>query len=136
MGSGQSTRTLTVSNDEDTGVIKVSEDIVQRLAKKSGDSGKVRAPAASPPQDASNQAESNLTGLIYAPGYTISALEMQQIKAKELAAQDQYWQKRLQNLEKNHKRINEILDEEYKKAIEEFTDNKGDLFILFFIFYL
>ncbi|CAK9827531.1 MICOS complex subunit MIC25 [Anthophora retusa] len=49
-------------------------------------------------------------------------------KEQELRTQDTYWQKRLQNLEKKHAKINEIIDTEYKKAAEQlYTNGKGSV---------
>ncbi|XP_015590208.1 MICOS complex subunit MIC19 [Cephus cinctus] len=130
MGSGQSARKLTISNEEKVGVIKVSNAVVQRLQGSENTTGTQDVRSSHPPQPAlaaSQAQESQLaTGYpVYYPEYTISALEMQQQKEKELNTQDQYWQRRLRNLERNHEKINQILDAEYRKAIEEFSDGQG-----------
>ncbi|XP_015431199.1 PREDICTED: MICOS complex subunit mic25 isoform X2 [Dufourea novaeangliae] len=89
MGADHSRRVLTIDNEEDINVIKVSKSVVQRLTQKTSD--------------------------------TESGKEQQ--KEQELLTQDQYWQKRLENLEKNHLKINRIIDEEYKKAVDELYVN-------------
>ncbi|XP_043683215.1 MICOS complex subunit mic25-a isoform X2 [Vespula pensylvanica] len=92
MGSGQSTRKLTISNEEEIGVIKVSNAVVERLAQGSN---KV-------------------------PTDTIKDNR----KEQELQVQNQYWQRRLQDMEKKHLLIDRILEEEYKKTIDEFSSGK------------
>ncbi|KAK2585271.1 hypothetical protein KPH14_009966 [Odynerus spinipes] len=89
MGSEQSTRKLTIFNEEEIGVIKVSNAVVQRLAQGSNEISK-------------------------------EATKDRQ-KEQELQAQNQYWQRRLQNMEKKHLMIDHILEEEYKKALNEFS---------------
>ncbi|XP_043256380.1 MICOS complex subunit mic25 isoform X2 [Colletes gigas] len=87
MGAGQSARKLTINNEEDIDVIKVSNAVVQQLTRKANE--------------------------------TASEPINKQQKEQELYNQDQYWQERLENLEKNHLKINSIMDQEYKRAAEE-----------------
>lgn len=132
MGSSQSARKLTISNEEEVGVIKVSNAVVQRLQGAEDDVGgkDVRGaqppyptppPVGSPASPVQGGASSGVAVYHY-PEFTISALEIQQQKEEELKSQDQYWQRRLENLEKNHEKINAIIKNEYKKAVAEFTD--------------
>lgn len=132
MGSGQSARKLTISNEEEVGVIKVSNAIVQRLAQGE------RARAREPPSDTRSYAPTQHPAppgattvapqtseatpgqpVYYYPELTMSALQMQQQKEEELKRQDQYWQRRLRNLEDGYQKINHILEDEYKKAASE-----------------
>lgn len=55
----------------------------------------------------------------------MSAHHVQQQKEQELRQQDEYWRKRLQNLDESYQRINRVLDEEYKKASSETTGAKA-----------
>lgn len=133
MGSGQSTRKLTISNEEEIGVIKVSNAVVQRLAQGTNEvsneamkdvssftpSKSVNSTAGLPPLH-SGEVPSGYP-VYYYPELTLSALEIQQQKEEELQAQNQYWQRRMQNLEKKHLMIDHILEEEYKKALNEFS---------------
>ncbi|XP_011865130.1 PREDICTED: MICOS complex subunit Mic25 [Vollenhovia emeryi] len=139
MGSGQSARKLTISNEEEVGVIKVSNAIVQRLAQSE------RARAREPPSDArrpgtpQHSASPSATAVApqpseaapgqpvyYYPELTVSALRMQQQMEEELKRQDQYWQKRLQKLEHGYQKVNRVLEDEYKKAaVETAVANPG-----------
>ncbi|XP_033339357.1 coiled-coil-helix-coiled-coil-helix domain containing 3 [Megalopta genalis] len=137
MGAGQSARRLTINNEEEIDVIKVSNSIVQRLTQKVNEANiqsgnEVRSStlmppfpnkAVSSPSFQSGDAPSGYPAYYY-PQLTLTALEIQQQKEQELLTQDQYWQKRLDNLEKNHLRVNQIIDEEYKKAVEELYVNE------------
>lgn len=140
MGSGQSTRKLTITNEDEVGVIKVSEAIVQRLAqghnqttpnvsKTSGETPKpLKTPKSIPPLPQHHNDMSVGSPVYYYPELTLSALEIQQQKEKELLAQEQYWQQRLTNLELSHEKINNILEQEFKKAMDEIPiDPKGNL---------
>ncbi|XP_011173375.1 uncharacterized protein LOC105205652 [Solenopsis invicta] len=135
MGSGQSARKLTISNEEEVGVIKVSNAIVQRLAQgertraRGEPSSEARSGAPPIQQSApsgvttvSPQASQEATPgqpVYYYPELTMSALQMQQQMEEELKRQDQYWQRRLRNLEDGYQRINRVLEDEYKKAASE-----------------
>lgn len=138
MGSGQSARKLTISNEEEVGVIKVSNAIVQRLAQ--GERTRARelpsdARPATPiqhpaPPSAAPQASEVTPGqpVYYYPELTMSALQMQQQMEEELKRQDQYWQRRLRNLEEGYQKVNHILEEEYKKAASETSADKSGEF--------
>ncbi|XP_043256377.1 uncharacterized protein LOC122399630 isoform X1 [Colletes gigas] len=134
MGAGQSARKLTINNEEDIDVIKVSNAVVQQLTRKANETAsepinKVRSTTltqSSPnmvvsptiPQSGNVPMTSGYP-VYYYPQLTLTALEIQQQKEQELYNQDQYWQERLENLEKNHLKINSIMDQEYKRAAEE-----------------
>lgn len=124
MGSGQSARKLTISNEEEVGVIKVSNAIVQRLAQRDDeppanprpDSNRHQAPPSAPVPPATPAPPGHP---VHYPELTLSALQVQQQMEQELKKQDQYWHRRLQNLEEGYQKINRILEDEYKKAVSE-----------------
>ncbi|XP_024879046.1 uncharacterized protein LOC112459248 [Temnothorax curvispinosus] len=136
MGSGQSARKLTISNEEEVGVIKVSNAIVQRLAQgeraraaresasDTRPSAPIQHPAAPPsatpvaPQPQAGEATPGQP-VYYYPELTISALQMQQQMEEELKRQDQHWQRRLRNLEDGYQKVNRVLEDEYNKAVSE-----------------
>lgn len=141
MGAEQSTRKITIDNNEDADVIKVSHSVVERLTHKANQNGasanEVRP--SSEPQLNKAVPQSPQSGVpvpsgypvYYYPELTLTALEIQQQKEKELRNQDQYWQNRMINLEKNHLKINRIIDEEYKKASKElYTDGMHKINII------
>ncbi|XP_053976693.1 MICOS complex subunit MIC25-like [Hylaeus volcanicus] len=138
MGAGQSARKLTIDNDEEIDVIKVSNAVVQRLtqrAKETSSGSETKRDEVRPttdtqstvvsskPSESSNVPLTSGYPVYHYPQLTLSALEIQQQKEHELHSQDQYWQNRLKNLEKNHLKINNIMDQEYKKATEELYVN-------------
>ncbi|XP_072756261.1 uncharacterized protein Chchd3 [Anoplolepis gracilipes] len=131
MGSGQSARKLTISNEEEVGVIKVSNAIVQRLAQRESESSTDARPDSpskhpAPPPSASVPPATNAVPVqpVHYPELTLSALQMQQHMEQELKKQDQYWHKRLQNLEEGYQKVNRTLEEEYKKAVSETSTSK------------
>ncbi|KAL6442128.1 hypothetical protein ACFW04_002437 [Cataglyphis niger] len=140
MGSGQSARRLTISNEEEIGVIKVSNAIVQRLAQRDGSGAgesftgtradlpnKQHLPNPAPPSAVPTAANNATTEQpAQQPELTMSALQIQQQMEEELKKQDQFWQRRLQNLEDGYQKINSILEEEYKKAITEISAAKTE----------
>lgn len=140
MGSGQSTRKLTITNEEEIGVIKVSNSLVQRIAQ--GEREKANEPPLNvkptmpaqyptpPPATTVPPVASNAVSgptVYYYPELTMSAHQIQQQKEQELKQQEQYWRRRLQNVDDSYQKINHILTEEYQKAIAE-TSVKGDKF--------
>ncbi|OXU29452.1 hypothetical protein TSAR_011063 [Trichomalopsis sarcophagae] len=138
MGSSQSSRKLTIVNEEDdVNVIRISDAVAKRLAQSAEAANEkpaaaaavtreaVKAPAHEPTSaavPARNAAAMQELSDAYYPNFTISALEMQQQKERELADQETYWQRRLQNLERTHEKINRAIDQEYKKALTIFDD--------------
>ncbi|XP_020291408.1 MICOS complex subunit Mic19 [Pseudomyrmex gracilis] len=137
MGSGQSSRKLTISNEEGVGVIKLSNSIIERLAQAETSSASTsdvkpdvsNQQAPPPPGVATAPHQTAVTApgqpVYYYPELTVSALKMQQQMEKELKQQDQYWQRRLQKLESGYQKLNAILEDEYKKAASETSDTKN-----------
>lgn len=146
MGSGQSTRKLTIDNEE-VGVIGISESVVDRLTHKANETNggvvnEVRSAsetelssqtAVPPPLPQSGDIPVNSGYPTYHPQLTLTALQIQQQKLEELRNQDNYWQNRVKNLERKHAHINDIIDTEYKKAVDQlYTDGTyRDIFIEF-----
>ncbi|XP_011300297.1 MICOS complex subunit MIC19 isoform X2 [Fopius arisanus] len=126
MGQSQSARKLTINNEES--VIQISTDLADRLATRSirpqVTSDGFKPPPVSPaiPQGGTE----SYSAVHPYPEFTVTAYKMQQLKEQELQVQDQYWQKRLNNLQLTHERINRILQEEYKRAMDEVTSAKGN----------
>lgn len=132
MGSSQSARRLTISNEEEVGVIKVSNAIVQRLAQ--GEATKINESSSNTKHNTTNRQSAVSNAPIMAPqsevqpiyysDITMSALRIQQQKEEELKIQEQYWQKRLQNLKEGYQKIEHILEEEYKRAVNETSNTQ------------
>ncbi|XP_062536776.1 MICOS complex subunit MIC19 [Armigeres subalbatus] len=124
MGASSSApRTVTVENDSPAGVIDISDDVVQRLKtglpskegsrqqgaqRATGSDGNVPSsyPNPLPPPAAAGFGEPSL-----------SSLQVRREKEQELRANDVYWTKRLQTLEANLQKTNQILEKEYNDAI-------------------
>ncbi|XP_044254526.1 MICOS complex subunit MIC25 isoform X2 [Tribolium madens] len=116
MGGSQSrTRKLTVENDDPTSVIKVSDDVVQRI--KNNSQARPAAPEPSYQQAPPQQAVPVQPMFIYEP--SVTSVQLRQANLAELKKNDHYWENRLKNQQANHQKINEIMEAEYKKAIEE-----------------
>ncbi|XP_014216812.1 MICOS complex subunit MIC19 [Copidosoma floridanum] len=132
MGTSQSSRKLTIANDEDdANVIKISDAVAQRLSESAAAAAQSQQPSAKSPVQMSAVAALPARGPLpmhqeagegYYPHFTITALEVKQQKEQELHEQQLYWKQRLQNLEKSHQNINRTFDEEYKKALSYFDD--------------
>lgn len=54
---------------------------------------------------------------LYEPSLT--SIQLRQDNVKQLKKNDEYWEKRVRNLEENHKKMHEIMDLEYKKAVSK-----------------
>lgn len=136
MGSSQSSRKLTINNED--GVIQISTDLVQRLSSNSKksmtNSQDDKTPVISPEpivnqqtsiKPIQNQKSLNEGQTQNYPEYTMTAYKVQQQKEAELQAQDQYWQKRLENVKSSQEKITNVFHEEYKRAIDEISNAKG-----------
>lgn len=143
MGSGQSARKLTVTNEEEIGVIKVSNSLVQRIAqreKEKASESSLNAVPTTPdqhptppppsamtvPPAASNGHPASGHPVYYYPELTMSAHQIYQQKEQELKQQEQYWHRRLQNVDDSYQKINRILAEEYQKTTAETSAKAGE----------
>ncbi|EFN81991.1 MICOS complex subunit mic25 [Harpegnathos saltator] len=135
MGSGQSARKLTITNEEEIGVIKVSNSLVQRIAqgeKAKANEPPVNAEPTTPAQHITSSAATVLPAnatsghqVYYYPELTMSAHQVHQQKEQELKQQEQYWRKRLRNIDDSYQKINRIFAEEYQKATAEVSTKAG-----------
>lgn len=138
MGSGQSARKLTINNEE-IGVIEISESVVERLTQKMSETNvtnEVRSAIEPSSKKTSQLSQSGDISVnsgypVYHPQLTLSALQIQQQNEEEFRKQDNYWQRRLQNLEQKHSEINDIINAEYKKAAEIYIGGMHKLVTLF-----
>ncbi|KAL3284018.1 hypothetical protein HHI36_018188 [Cryptolaemus montrouzieri] len=114
-GSSSRSRKITIENDNATNVIKVSDDVVERLK---GKQKQVRNPEELPSwNSADNVPFVGVPFFLQEPSLT--SLQIRQQKLEELKKNDEYWENRMKNLEDCHKKINDIMDEEYKKTLDE-----------------
>ncbi|KAJ8929265.1 hypothetical protein NQ314_018058 [Rhamnusium bicolor] len=99
-GVPSKTRKLTVENDDPTSVIKVSEGVVDRIRGN---------------QLVRQEAQ---------PSPGVVAPQQAGPFIAELKKNDEYWENRIRSLEANHKRMNEIMEQEYNKACDQVQGNK------------
>ncbi|XP_066249986.1 MICOS complex subunit Mic19 [Euwallacea similis] len=121
MGANPSkTRTLTVENDDPTSVIKVSDDVVDRIR---GVVKTVRGQEPTYPQSPIiTHAPTGVPVYLYEPSLT--SLQIRQANVAELKKNDEYWENRLRSMEDDHKKMKIIMDEEYQRALNEFKTGK------------
>ncbi|OAD57411.1 hypothetical protein WN48_02157 [Eufriesea mexicana] len=136
MGSGQSARKLTIDNEE-LGVITISESVAKRLAQTINNTNanvtnEVRSATLTKPSTEkivtsqlpqSGDIPVNAGYPTYHQQLTLSALQIQQQNEQEFSEQDNYWQKRLENLQQKYSEINDIINTEHKKATEQLYMN-------------
>ncbi|XP_060535118.1 MICOS complex subunit MIC25 [Cylas formicarius] len=112
MGSGPSkTRMLTVENDDPTSVIKVSDDVVDRIK------GLAQTAPRAEPQQATVQP-------VYVSEPSTTSLEIRRSHVAELSKNDEYWAGRLKHVEDSHRRMNQVMQDEYQKALDEYKEPK------------
>ncbi|KAJ8956023.1 hypothetical protein NQ318_006299 [Aromia moschata] len=116
-GAPSKTRKLTVENDDPTSVIKVSEGVVDRIRGNQM-------------QLCIHTLDPLLLRRFFFNEPSLTSLQMRQANIAELKKNDDYWENRIRNLEANHKKINEIIDEEQKKAVEEVMGTKKSTAVL------
>ncbi|CAD6208458.1 GSCOCG00003470001-RA-CDS [Cotesia congregata] len=146
MGSSQSARKLTIDNEE--GIIQISTDLVERLARNSkdksvsadaaGDSSPKAAPSVIPPVPApvtpmrslptrkESLPKSEYSGQLYSD-YTLTAMKVLHQKEDELQAQDHYWRERLQKIHGQYEKINRVFQDEYNRAKEQIANAPGKI---------
>lgn len=124
MGSSQSTRKISVDNEEPVSVIRVSENVAKRL-KTTNEADKPNATSTTtvipqPEVPASNPImnQNPYEGVYIPQPYMTSTMVRQQIE-KELEKNDQYWELRVKGLQENQNKITRILELEFHKAYNE-----------------
>jgi len=121
MGGLQSTgtRKISVPNDDTSGVIKVSDSVVQRLKGRAEVKESKSENPVSPYQSTVQPVISSFPQPVYGGVTPKTSLEIRQDKEEALRENDQYWEKRLKTVEENHMMMNRRMEEEYKKAAKE-----------------
>jgi len=144
MGAANSSEPRSVSMDNPSGVIDVSDDVVKRLKKGINKQAaheearaappppppkkeardvpikKVLAAKPAPPPPAPTVIYQNAPPVYMAPGgQTITAADMRRQKEVELQQNDTQWRQRMQQLEETLKKTNFIMENEYSAAVED-----------------
>lgn len=135
MGSAQSARRLTISNEDEVGAIKISNALVYKLAEAS--STDHQAPKSFAPQEIApvidtkkqpappKSAHPNVDDVFdFNKYYTISALQMQKDMEDEIIEREAVWEKRLADIKKQHETVDQIIEKEYKEALKIFDNHK------------
>jgi len=110
MGGSQSTRNISVVNENDDNVVKLSDGVVRRLFGE--DTSAVANATVEPVQTAAQPA--------YIPGY--NPISTAQVRREVLAAKDEsdkYWTKRISSLVETQERSKRNSENEYEKALNE-----------------
>ncbi|KAG5898406.1 hypothetical protein JTB14_030384 [Gonioctena quinquepunctata] len=120
-GSSSKTRKLTVENDDPSNVIKVSEDVVDRIrGNQMVRQDSQRNQGLQPPP----QGTPIMTTPYFLNEPSLTTLQLRQQNVAELKKNDEYWENRIKALEASHKKMNEVMEQEYTKAVEEFSGSK------------
>ncbi|KAK4873103.1 hypothetical protein RN001_015132 [Aquatica leii] len=117
MGTATSrTRRLTVENEEKACVIKVSDEVVKRL--KQCEEEVRQQTQLQPVVPFPALPEGQVPVYIYDPRLT-TTLQSQQEKIQALKRNDEYWERRITDLENWHKEMHKTMEGEYNKAVKE-----------------
>ncbi|ALC48022.1 l-3-03670, partial [Drosophila busckii] len=132
MGAKQSREPRSVSIENPTGVLDISDDVVKRLKQgisqqarehaavaeesKPAPKAQVKAPVSSPAPKVVYQAPTPV--YVQGGGHTISAADVQRQMNQQLQKNDELWQQRMAKLEENLKKTNTIMESEYANAVE------------------
>ncbi|XP_054263096.1 MICOS complex subunit Mic19 [Macrosteles quadrilineatus] len=128
MGGGQSTRKIQIDNDEPVGIIKASENVVQRLKSTNGGGSNIGASSnytqpSSPDKMSNNSQNQSHQVPAYIPQpYVTSSMVREQVE-KELEKNDRYWESRIRGLQENQNKLSYIMESEFNKAYKEVGKN-------------
>ncbi|KAE8742400.1 hypothetical protein FOCC_FOCC012087 [Frankliniella occidentalis] len=114
MGGSQSTRNISVVNENEDNVIKVSDGVVRRLF------GDESAGSPTGTQESLQPAAAVAAQPAYIPGY--NPISTAQVRREVLAAKDEsdkYWTKRISSLVDAQERSKKYSEAEYEKALNE-----------------
>ncbi|CRL03479.1 CLUMA_CG016146, isoform A [Clunio marinus] len=123
MGKGQSkTRTVSFDN-ESSGIIDISEDVVSRLKR---DMQKERELQKKEAREIQKQqpiiaapVHQQAPTIIYHGAPTTTAMQVRKEKEAELFANDQYWANRLKNQESEFLKNSKIMEQEFNDTLSE-----------------
>jgi len=120
MGKGQSkTRTVSFDN-ENPGIIDISEDVVSRLKRdmqKEREIQKAEAREQRQQPVQQQQIQQAPATIIYQGAPTITALQVRKEKEAALFANDQYWANRLKNQEAEFLKNSKIMEQEFNDTV-------------------
>lgn len=120
MGNSHAARKLSVENENDPStVIKVSENVVQRI--RSGAVADTETEFRKQKHKVRTSKSSDSSSLdIFEDGVPfVTARMIRQEVEDELQKNNQYWEKRIACLQESHQKINQIMEEEYIKSVED-----------------
>ncbi|KRT81392.1 hypothetical protein AMK59_4952, partial [Oryctes borbonicus] len=120
-GQSSRTRRITLENEDPTNVIKVSDEVVNRL-RSSEEVRKKAAVRQPPPYAAIPEGPPPPPFYHYEP--TLTSLQIRQEAAEDLKKNDDYWANRIQDLEKRHEKMKHVMEDEFKKAMDELEVKK------------
>ncbi|KAL0281397.1 UNVERIFIED_CONTAM: hypothetical protein PYX00_002395 [Menopon gallinae] len=134
MGAAESTpRRITIPNENQ--FIKITDSLAERLlacqkkSEKSAAEEKAKEKARDaecPPTEADKNVrdyENSGDALInYYYGPSVTSLRVLQAKEKELKESENYWSKRIENLEQQHVELKQVMEDQYHKAVDEINN--------------
>lgn len=132
MGGQQSTRKLTIDNDDPANVIKVSDSVVDRLrgnteaVRNKVDKGATVHPTNTvyPTAVPVGPVPSFYPQYMHEPSQT--SLQLRQEKDAVLKKNDAYWQNKINKIEDSHEQANKLMAQEYCNAMNEVKEHFPD----------
>lgn len=125
MGGTQSTRKIGIDNNEHVGVIRVSENVAQRLKNvKSGgnyNSSTINnkpSPSSELSVNNPNLNNQQFPGNMFPQHFVTSSMIREEVE-KELEKNDRYWERKIKSLQDNQNKITSILEAEFDKACKD-----------------
>lgn len=123
MGGSQSSRRISIDNDDPGNVIKVSESVVKRLKRSSSEPSvpkvATRSIDAKTVKD-SVKSEEEEDGI--PPGLLTSHQLRKQVE-KELEENNKYWEDRFKKVQETNDKMSNIIQLEYARAYKEIESN-------------
>lgn len=83
----------------------------------------ILAPTVSHQQSSPTEVPQMAPAFLYEPSLT--SIQLRQDNLKNLKDNDDYWEKRVKNLQKNHEEIKKVMETEYEKAMNEVSGKKN-----------
>lgn len=125
MGGNHSTRKIGMENNEPVGVIRVSENVAQRL-KSVNNGGNYNNSAIYNKSGPSSELSVNnpnfnhqqFAGSRFPQPFITSSMIREEVE-KELEKNDHYWERKIKSLQDNQNKITSILESEFDKACKD-----------------
>lgn len=123
MGGSQSSRRISIDNDDPGNVIKVSESVVQRLKRSSSEPSVPKIATRSLDEKSVTESVKHEVDDDSLPPGLLTSHQLRKQIEKELEENNKYWEERFKKVQENNDQMSNIIQLEYARAFKDVESN-------------